>query len=217
MTGDDLEIGDGITRRPAKKQRSVDTNDPRKTAKIVAAFEQLAITAVQEWGPQQPIIAAIRRYAAEQRAEDAAEIDCNPAYLGSDEYEARYRERSTIAWYVREMDANATMTELALAGGRPWEAISWAMKLAEALAEARLRNDWNREAEVGKKQLGHSTDGRAVWRRQPAVDRVARVRQLMCEGCTLRSAMRRAAEELGVVVSTISRDYYAWKCSKPVD
>jgi len=215
--GDDLGVGDGITRRPGKTREPLDTSNPNQAAKIVAAFEQLAVTAVQDWGPQQSIVAAIRRDAAQQRAEDVAEIERNPAYLGGHQYKARYRERSTIAWYVREMDANATMTELALAGGRPWEAISWAMKLAEALTEARLRYDWNRAAEVGKKQLGHSSDGRAVRRLQPAAHRVARVRQLMCEGCTLRSAMKRTAAELGVAISTISRDYYAWKRSKPVD
>lgn len=215
--GNELGVGDGITQRLVNKRVSLDTSDPHQAAKIVAAFKHLAVTASQDWGPQQPIIEAIRRDAAQQRAEDAAEIDCNPAYLGGDKYKARYRERSTIAWYVREMDANATMTEIALAGGRPWEAISWAMKLAEALTEARLRYDWNRAAEVGKKQLGHSSDGLAARRRQPAADRVTRVRQLMCEGCTLRSAMQRAAEEFGVAFSTISRDYYALKRSKPVD
>lgn len=214
---DDLGIGDGITWRPANRRKLLDTNDPDRAIEIVAFFEQMAITAAQDWGPQQPIIAAIRRDAALQRAEDAAEADKDPAYLGGDIFNARYRERSTIAWYIREMDANATMTEAALAGGRPWEAISWAMKLAEALTEARLRYDWNRAAKVGKKQLGHSSDGRAARRRQPAADRVAHVRQLMNEGCTLRSAMQRAAEEFGVVFSTISRDYYAWKRSKPVD
>lgn len=217
MTGNDMEVGDGITRRSAKKRALLDTSDPHQAAEIVAAFEQFAITAVRDWGPQQPIIAAIRRDAAEQRAEDAAEIGRDPAYLGSDEYKARYRERSTIAWYIREIDANATMTELALIGGRPWEAISWAMKLAEALTEARLRYDWNRAAEVGKKQLDHSADGRALRRRQPAADRVARVRQLICQGCSVRSARDTAAAEFDVSPSTISRDYYAWKRSEPVD
>lgn len=214
---DDLGIGDGITWRPAKKRELLDTSDPNQAAKIVAAFEQLAVTAAQDWGPQQPIIAAIRRDAAQQRAEDAAEVDHNPAYLGGDKYQARYQERSTIAWYVREMDANATMTEAALAGGRPWEAISWAMKLAEALTEARLRYDWNRAAKVGKKQLDHSSDGRAARRRQPAADRVARVRQLIGDGRTVRSALAEAATEFGVAASTISRDYYPPKRSKPVD
>lgn len=217
MTASDLEVGDGITRRRIKKRSKLDASDPRETARIAAAFEQMAVTAAQEWGPQQPIIAAIRHDAAQLRAEDARRIDCNPAYLSSDEHQARYRERSTIAWYVREMDSNATMTELAMAGGRPWEAVSWAMKLAEALAEARLRNDWNRAAEVGKKQLGHSADGRAALRLQPAADRVARVQMRIGAGCTVRSAMRQVAVELGIAVSTVSRDYYAEKRSKPVD
>lgn len=216
MARGDLEVGDGITRR-AKTRVSLDPEDPRQAAIVAAAFEQMAVLAEQEWGPQQPIIAAIRREAIQQRAEDASEIDHNPAYLSSDKYAARYQERSTIAWYVREMDANATMTELALADSRPWEAISWAMKLAEALTEARLRYNWNREAEVGKKQLGHSADGRAALRRHPAADRVARVQQLICTGCSVRSAMRQVAAELGMGVSTISRDYYASKRSKPVD
>ncbi|VXC80565.1 hypothetical protein [Sphingomonas sp. 8AM] len=214
---DDLGIGDGITWRPASKRKLLDTSDPDRAIEIVAFFEQMAITAAQDWGPQQPIIAAIRRDAALQRAEDAAEADKDPAYLGGDIFNARYRERSTIAWYIREMDANATMTEAALAGGRPWEAISWAMKLAEALTEARLRYDWNRAAEVGKKQLDHSADGRALRRRQPAADRVARVRQLICQGCSVRSARDKAAAEFDVSPSTISRDYYAWKRSEPVD
>lgn len=215
MSGDKTQVGDGITRR--KKRAVVNPNDSGEATFIVAAFKQLAGSAVQEWGPQRPIIEAIRRDAARQRAEDVDRVARDRGFIGSDEYQDLYRERSTLAWYVREMDANATMTELAMAGGRPWEAVSWAMKLAEALAEARLRVGWNRAAVVGQKQLDHSADGRSRRRKQPAGVRVSRVKALVAAGSSVRSAMEQTAQELGDSYSAVSKDYYADKRSQPVD
>ena len=215
MSDEKLEIGDGITRR--QKRTVVDPNDSGGAASVATAFEQLSACVLQEWGPQKAIVEAIRRDAARQRAEDIDRAAQDPKYIGSSEYQDRYRERSTVAWYVQEMDGNATMAELAMAGGRPWEAVSWAMKLAEALAEARLRLGWNRAAVVGQKQLDHSADGRARLRKQSAGSRVARVKQLVASGLTVRLAMDQTAQENGVSYSAISADYYPPKRSKPVD
>ncbi len=216
MRQDDVIVGEGITER-TRQRLSLDPDVAQDAADLVAVFERMAARAMQAWGGQQTIVGAIRQDAAHLRAEDACRAACNDAYIGSDEYQARYQERSTLAWYVREMDANATMVELAMAGGRPWEAVSWAMQLAEALAEARLRYQWNEAAVVGAKQLGHAADGRAKWRRQPAVIRYCRVTELLLTGSTLRSAIRKAAAEFKVAYSTISRDYYHIKRSQPVD
>lgn len=201
-------VGHGITTRRSTKN-SHDLDNPEDVEKLIAAFENAEELAFHPWTQQAEIISNIKLQAERLRAEDRAEAEANPEYVESEEFRNRYKERVTEEWYIRDMAENATLVEICVRDGRPWEAVSWAMKLAEALTELRLKLAWEPPALWGEKQLAARKSGAEMVRRHPAEDRIVRVQTLIDHGMSKRSAFKAVSADMGISPKTVERDYYS--------
>ncbi len=201
-------VGAGITGRCTDRQFLY--LDNRKDAeKAIAAFEHAQDVVLLPWAYQADIIAGIKAQAERLRAEDCEAVKSDSEYMSSDAYRSRYEERVTEEWYIRDMAQNATLAEICMRDGRPWEAVSWGMKLAEALTELRLKFAWETPALWGKTQLDARKSGAEMVRKHSAEDRKARVEALVDSGMSKRAAFQAVGAEMSINSKTVERDYYS--------
>lgn len=200
--------GAGITARRSNKQ-ILNPNDPKDVDNIISYFENAQDAVLRPWAQQAQIIAGIKAQAERLRAEVLEAIEADPEYMRSDAYRSRYEERVTEQWYIRDMAANATLAEICVRDGRPWEAVSWAMRIAEALTELRLKFAWETPALWGKTQLDARKSGAEMVRKHSAEDRKARVEALVDSGMSKRAAFEAVGAEMRIHSKTVERDYYS--------
>ena len=200
-------IGSGITKQSVQTVRYDDPRDAEEFGRQVKAFEA---TLDQAWAFRAHLIAGLRT----RWHEVQAELEGLPRH--TEEYKARFRERDTEEWYLREIDSIARVVEWAVKCGRPWEAAARSMQIGELLAEFRLKSEWDDDAVWGRAQRIASAAGVAARRRHSIEERVAQVRRYLAQGHKLNAAFELAAVDLDVALQTVRRDWYLGK-SKPAD
>jgi transposase-like protein len=190
----------------------LDPREPDDVQLMIEWLEGVPARLNQPWGSHGSVIAGVRGRLQEITAE-LQHIDHNAA-----EYFAYFKERDTEGWYVREIVTTARAVELAIEGGRPWEAVSRAMQIGELLTELRLKFSWEPDALWGRQRREEQRQGAEKWRRSSAEERIRMVNDLCAKGLSKRNAIRRTASHFGLHPSTVSKDYYNKKYrSTPVE
>jgi hypothetical protein len=193
-------VGSGITEESVETIE-LDPSNPDDGQLMKEWLEGISAGLNQPWGSHASIIAATRLRFQEIK------IELKEVERGSKEYAAHFKERDSEPWYVREIVKTARAVELALEGGRPWEAVSRAMQIGELLAEFRLKR-WDKPALFGEKRLTEMREQGRKSRRSSKQGRIDRVEQLVQEGMKVTYAIRRVAREHEVSEAAIKKDLY---------
>jgi hypothetical protein len=195
-------IGSGLTDQHLEETWLTEEAD---APAVLAFFWKSKDACSRQWAWHAPIIEGARRHWSAFKAEFRP-IDPND-YKAFKEYNARFIERSSAAWYLREIDSTARAVEIATEDNRPWLAVARAMQLGELITELRLKFRWDEYAEWGEKRLLELRDnGQAKRKGRDREARRARFEQLVAEGVPKMKAYQQVADENGAKRSAIIKD-----------
>jgi hypothetical protein len=201
------EVGSGIARR-VRCTVLLKPEEPGDAAKIVEWFDDGERKRTQRWGNQAKAIAAVRAEMERLRVPfQGLEPGTETFFSALRDFNALFVERTTEAWYLKEIEAEASLVEVALEEGRHWEAVSRAVNIGDLLAELRLNFEWGADATFGRQNRVNLSEGQTNRRRSSKEARFEDVETLLAKGHSLSGACRIAAPRHGVKPETLEKDY----------
>lgn len=201
------EVGSGIARR-VRRTLLLNPEEPDDAAKIVEWFDEGERARTQRWGNQATLIAAVRTEMERLRVPFQGLLPGTEAFLSAlREFNALFIERTTEAWYLREIEGQASLIEVALEAGRHWEAVSRAVNIGDLLAELRLKFEWDADATFGRQNRINLSEGQTNRRRSSKEARFDDVEALLAKRHSLSGACQIAARRHGVKPETLEKDY----------
>lgn len=138
-------VGTGITSRKVAKI-VYDPNDDKDTNELRFAFEHRNKRLQTLWGANQAILDSARAELHIIKIEAGRNDDL-------DRHNSFFRERETKGWFLRSIDIERSVAELAMQQGNAFEAVQAALKIGELLAELRLKLLWEPAAVAGASTL----------------------------------------------------------------
>jgi hypothetical protein len=201
------QIGAGITRH-TRQSIVLEVRDETFAEEAVAAFSSLSDRLQKPWSILTPAISDLRaRWIQLQR-----ELP-DPA-KNFDAYHRHFIERQSEPWYVRTAVKLAAAAEKAIVDADYGNALRFAYELGDLMCEYGMNARWGRLAEQGEVAQRYRQHGAAARRIQPAAVRIEAVRRHLSDGKKVGRAIELAAKELACGVSTIKRDFYAYRAQE---